>query len=143
MADTARGDWPDEKCSDCKKKGVYFQHWGSMVPPGKVGQFCGDCWEARMDDCNSGKPARPLGQMAPQKTKTEIPTKAITVITKNSTYRLGEVNEKGERTISRDEKPLNFTRCRIIFLALGKDMEFDCLDGLPPKWYTTSVRSIR
>ncbi len=79
----------------------------------------------------------------PSPFNTKIPTKAITVTTKNSTYRLSEADEKGERTISRDEKPLNFTRCRIIFLALGKDMEFDCLDGLPPKWYTTSVRSIR
>ncbi len=139
MADTARGDWPDEKCSDCKKKGVYFKHWGPNVPPGETGQFCGNCWEARLDDYNSGKPARPLGQMAPQR-KTEIPTKAIIVTTKNSTYRFGEANEKGERTVSRDEKPLNSTRCRIVFLALGKDMELECLDG---PLYTTSVRSIK
>lgn len=62
MADTCRGDFPDIPCSDCGKVGeVFMKHWGPLVPSGKVGAFDGDCWQARMDDYNSGRPIRPLG----------------------------------------------------------------------------------
>jgi len=47
MADTARGNWPEVECDDCGKKGVIFQHWGPLVPPGAVGKFCGECLNLR------------------------------------------------------------------------------------------------
>ena len=67
MADTMRGDWPSEECSDCGTKGVVFKHWGPLVKPGDVGQFCGECWVLR--DQNST--VQPLGYRK-QKTKKEI-----------------------------------------------------------------------
>jgi hypothetical protein len=79
----------------------------------------------------------------PSPFNTEVPTKAITVTTKNSVYRFSEADKKGKRTISRDENPLDFTQCKILFLAIGKDMELECLDGPHPKWYTSVVRSIK
>jgi len=65
MADTCRGDYPNDVCSDCQEKGgVCFKHWGPLVPRGEVGKFCGDCWQARIDDCRQGRPIRPLGVKA-------------------------------------------------------------------------------
>ena len=62
MADTSRGSYPDQPCSDCKKTGqVCIKHWGPLVPPGEVGAFDEDCWEARVKDGREGKPPRPLG----------------------------------------------------------------------------------
>lgn len=74
--------------------------------------------------------------------KAEIPAKVITVNTENSVYRFGEANQKGERTVSRDGRPLDFTRCRIVSLAVGDNMELSCLDGPHPEWHTTVVCSI-
>lgn len=62
MADTSRGDYPNIPCSDCGKVGeVFIRHWGPLVPRGAVGSFDGECWQARMDDYNQGRPIRPLG----------------------------------------------------------------------------------
>lgn len=73
----------------------------------------------------------------------EIPTEAITVITENSVYRFGKANQKRERTVFREEKPLDFVRCRIISLAVGEDMELRCFDSSHLGWYTTPVRLIK
>ncbi|MBI2625389.1 MAG: hypothetical protein HYW70_03605 [Candidatus Nealsonbacteria bacterium] len=73
----------------------------------------------------------------------EIPTKAIIVTTRNSVYRFGEANQKGERTVSRDGNPLDFTRCIIIYLSVSDGIEIKCLDGSHPGWYTTPVLSIK
>jgi len=142
MADTVRGYNSDAKCSDCNKKGISFTHWGPLVPPGETGRFCDQCWKARMDDSNSKRPVRPLGQKALHKAK-KIPNRAIIVVTKKSVYKFGKADEKGKRTISRDENPLDFTQCKIVFLATGKDMELKCLDGPHLKWHTSFVRSIK
>lgn len=65
MPDTKRGSYPDIECSDCGKVGkVCIQHWGPLVPPGKVGRFDEDCWQARLDDREVGRPVRPLGVMS-------------------------------------------------------------------------------
>ena len=41
MADTTKGYWPEESCSDCGEKGVViFKHWGSLVPEGEIGNLC-------------------------------------------------------------------------------------------------------
>lgn len=72
-----------------------------------------------------------------------VPNTALVVKTLNSTYRLGVADDNGGRSVSRDEKPLNFTRCRVTNLAVGKDMDLKCLDGPHPRvWYTTTVLSI-
>lgn len=75
--------------------------------------------------------------------ESEIPAKAIVVTTRNSIYRFGEANERGERTVSRDLKPLDFSRCRIISLGVDQEMELVCLHCSHPSWYTTNVISIR
>ena len=65
MADTLRGNFLNIPCSDCGKVGkVCFKHWGPLVPAGKVGGFDIECWRARMDDGNNGRPVRPLGVMS-------------------------------------------------------------------------------
>jgi hypothetical protein len=59
----------------------------------------------------------------------KIPKKAIVVRTVNSVYKFGEADEQGERNVTRDGNPLEFSRCRITFLAIGKGMELLRLDG--------------
>lgn len=55
---------------------------------------------------------RALGVPSPMDKKKEIPKKAIMVATQNSVYRFGKADENGERTIFRDERPLDFSRCK-------------------------------
>ena len=72
MADTARGYYPDIPCSDCGDEElgqVYIKHWGSLVPPGKIGFFGPKCWEARVKDGGAGRPPRELGTKAPEEMK--------------------------------------------------------------------------
>lgn len=76
------------------------------------------------------------------KKKTEIPAEAFMVTTLNSIYRFGKADQKGERTVSRDGRPLDFTQCKILHLAIGESMTIEGLDGSHSSWYTTSVRSI-
>ena len=65
MPDTSSGDYRKLPCSDCKKVGMAcFKHWGPLVPPGEVGVFDIECWQARMDDADEGRPVRPLGVMS-------------------------------------------------------------------------------
>lgn len=73
---------------------------------------------------------------------TRIPTKVFVVKTRNSVYRFGKADKNGARTVSRDNKSLNFTRCKIAILAIEQEMKLDCLDGSSPNWYTTIVRAI-
>lgn len=70
------------------------------------------------------------------------PTEKITVKTSNSIYRFGEADNNGRCSISRDERPLDFSVCRITNLAVGQSMELECLDGTHPGWYTSTVLSI-
>lgn len=67
LADTSRGDYPDQKCSDCGVIGsVCLKHWGPLVPAGKVGYFDAQCWRARVDDYDQGKIPRPLNEAGPE-----------------------------------------------------------------------------
>ena len=62
MADTSRGDYPNELCSDCGEKGnVYIKHWGPCVPEETKGAFCENCWGARVDEYRAGLSPRQLG----------------------------------------------------------------------------------
>lgn len=75
--------------------------------------------------------------------KADIPTTSFVVVTINSTYRLGEADEDGGRSISKDGGHLDFTRCRVIDLKVGARMNVECLDGpYPPGWSTSPVKSI-
>lgn len=69
----------------------------------------------------------------------EIPNEAIVVRTANSVYRFGEAEADGSRTVSRDDRPLDFSCCTIFQLAVGEGMELKCHDAPHPRWYTTSV----
>ena len=64
MADTMRGSFPNEHCSDCgvaEQGSVFIKHWGPLVPKGEVGLFGPVCWEARMKERDMGFDPRPLG----------------------------------------------------------------------------------
>lgn len=71
-----------------------------------------------------------------------IPTEAFVVRTRNSIYRFGPAEKDGVRTVSRDENPLNFDRCKIWKLEKGGGMTLDCVGGPYPHWYTSTVVSI-
>ena len=75
---------------------------------------------------------------------TKIPSGPIVVYTKNSVYRFGAANKKGERTISRDSRPLECTRCRIVKLGQGHSMNFIDIDGpnAGEEWTTSFVTKI-
>lgn len=76
---------------------------------------------------------------------TKTSSGPLVVRTRNSTYRLGPENDSGERTISRDNTQLSFTRCKIISLKAGLSMILTILDG-PDKHlelHSSNVRSIK
>jgi len=60
MADTVLGEMPEATCSDCGTKGCVYRHWGPLVPRGKVGQFCIECWRKRVDHYNRHGSALPM-----------------------------------------------------------------------------------
>lgn len=74
--------------------------------------------------------------------KNNIPSQAIVVTTGHSVYRFGEADKTGERTVSRDNNPLDFSSCRIHVLMAGEGMKLECLGGSHPNWYTTLVTKI-
>ncbi|OGY63642.1 MAG: hypothetical protein A3I89_00135 [Candidatus Harrisonbacteria bacterium RIFCSPLOWO2_02_FULL_41_11] len=65
----------------------------------------------------------------------------LVVKTRNSTYRFGAEDNKGKRTVIRDEQPLDFNRCKIVFLELQADMILK-YSNKDYSWYTTEVYSI-
>ena len=71
----------------------------------------------------------------------EIPQGSFVAKTRNSTYRFKE-NEKGERAVSRDKKPLDFSRCKITKLIVGSSMVLERLDDSGFEWVTSAIISI-
>ena len=72
-----------------------------------------------------------------------ISKKTMTVQTTNSTYRFGEADENGVRSISRVGKSFPVDRCRILGLYKGKGMIFESADPkIVKKWTSTEVKSI-
>mgnify|MGYP003392408147 CR=1 FL=1 len=61
MADTVRGDFAKEKCSDCGREGCIAKHWGPLVPKGESGTFCGWCLTERNKEAKDGNDPKPLG----------------------------------------------------------------------------------
>ena len=119
MADTERGNFPDEKCSDCGEIGCCFKHWGPLVPEGKIGFFCPFCFSER------GKLAEPISLgIKPPGIPKEFLNKDIEVTTQSgSVYRLGVVSGKTEeRIVFCKQRKLNFTRARVICLVVGRSL---------------------
>lgn len=87
-----------------------------------------------------------------ERKEVEIPKGPCIVKTMNSTYKFGRANENGKRSIERlstNEKhtqPLGFTRCKMLYLALGGHMELLCIDGSANfrlhGWHTSIVHSV-
>ncbi len=77
--------------------------------------------------------------------KASVPSKAVTVKTRNSTYRLGKMSKDGSRKISRDGNPIDFKKCKVEVLEVGSGMRVEELDGPQPgsTWRTTKVLSIK
>lgn len=73
--------------------------------------------------------------------KQEIPNGPFIVKTRNSVYRFGK-DEGGERNVSRDRKPLDFSRCKITKLIIGDEMVLEHLDDSGLELATTAVLSI-
>lgn len=84
--------------------------------------------------------------------RLEIPRGAFIVKTRNSIYRFGRANKKGARSIKRistNQKhnlPLEFSKCVVLDLAIGEQMQVRCLNG--PKhfqeggWHTSIVLNV-
>ena len=70
-----------------------------------------------------------LGIKSPVARRTDVPAKAFVVRTRNSVYRLGKANSTGERSITRDGRPLEFIKCKVLDLMIGDQMQLQCLDG--------------
>jgi hypothetical protein len=83
-----------------------------------------------------------LKTLDPVNVEEQYRDEELKVKTHNSTYLFGRANKNGERTIFRDESPLDFNRCRIAFLAIDERMEIRCFEGPHPMWYTSEVISI-
>jgi len=145
MADTVRGDFPDEICSDCGEQGCAFRHWGRLVPEGKVGHFCAFCWNERMDSSERGEPPKPLG-VKPPGVPEEFLDKAVRVTTKSgSVYTISKPIKEKERLISCSSRKLEFTRGRVLCLRVGKTLWIKPRDSKDPElhlWATSLVVSI-
>ncbi len=86
-----------------------------------------------------------------EKRKVSISRRPFIVRTRNSTYKLGWANKKGERSIKRlstneqHVRPLEFTRCRVTELIIGGQMQVIYLDGPENRrgwWHTSIVYSV-
>jgi hypothetical protein len=85
-----------------------------------------------------------LGLLSPsEEMQRTIPKQALVVVTENSTYRFGKAGGKGERTVSRDDRPLDFKRCVIVYLANEKGIQLKPLGGSREVWFTSIVREIQ
>ena len=73
--------------------------------------------------------------------KPGIPQGPFVAKTKNSTYRFTR-DEKGERAVSRDKRPLDFSRCKITKLIVGFSMILERPDGSGFEWITSPIVSI-
>ncbi len=61
MADTVRGDFIEERCSDCGKMGCVAKHLGPLVPSGEIGTFCEWCLADRNKGWKSNDILKPIG----------------------------------------------------------------------------------
>ena len=145
MADTAKGHWQKENCSDCGEFDVIMKHWGPLVPEGKIGFFCLFCWNEREEDWKEGKEPKPLGAKPP--IEEIFIDKKIKVITKTgSVYQFSKPDSGKIRTVVKDNRPLPFSLCRIICLKEGKPLYFMAIpidnNKKEEPWFSTKILSI-
>jgi len=55
------GEFPDEICGDCGKKGCSHYYRGFSVPGTKEAFFCGLCGRERIERGKKGEKQKPLG----------------------------------------------------------------------------------
>jgi hypothetical protein len=140
MADTERGDFPNEICSDCGEKGCIFKHWGPLVPEGKIGSFCGYCWTRR----NKSESHRiPLG-FQPPGIPEEFIKRNLKVKTKSGAiYHLRVTDKDDERIVTKEAHDLDFAKARVICLQVGESMWLKPRDGEDlDLWYTSPILRI-
>ena len=154
MTDTSTSWWPDKNCMDCGIQGASFVHIGSLLPNGaSIGRFCALCFAVRDREEWQGKPMRPFGVeymcsgckgvgleghlchegwcecpvcVSPE--RTSVPVGSLAVVTEHSTYRFSGRNYQFMRMVMRDERPLDFSLCQIVWLETGMDMLLRCFD---------------
>ena len=141
MADTVKGDFSDQKCSDCGELGCCFKHWGELVPPGEIGFFCAFCLPARD---KLGDPAS-LG-VKPPGIPVELSVKDVIKVTTHSgsVYKLSLLPDSTEeRIVSCEQKELGFSRARVISLVKGESLFLKPRDSEDLSlWQTSTVDSI-
>lgn len=121
MADTIRGNFSDQTCSDCGEKGCVFKHWGSLVPPGVIGYFCAFCMNVR---AKAEGPPSSLGVKPPGIPDDLSDKEVIKVTTQSgSVYELRlMVSEKNEWLVSCEARDLLLDVCRVMSLVEGQNM---------------------
>lgn len=135
MADTKRGYFPEETCSDCGVKGCSFIHNGELVPKGALGKFCFECWTVRLIDFDETRIAKPFGtvwRLVPQ----EFADRTIRIQTKSGAiYMLGKPLKETislvtsiqkqlalHRPVLKEGTKLPFTHAAIMLLRIGESM---------------------
>jgi hypothetical protein len=68
--------------------------------------------------------------------------KEIIVVTTDFVYKFGKPNERGIRSIERDDGMFDFGTCRIVHLEVGRMMTLDTLDSAKAYWHTDNVLHI-
>ncbi len=82
----------------------------------------------------------------------EVPKGPFVVRTRNSVYKFGQADKKGERTVERlstnevHTGQLGFTRCIVLYIVVGRCMELCCVDGPGDfrlhGWHSSTVQSV-
>lgn len=139
-------------CAPCFRQRGEDRDSGKEPTPLRIEVMCDGCnvrgvFEHRCHGTNAQIHGEPTNRMCEcpecnDPEYTHVPTTAIVVKTKNSTYRLGSPDERKVRTVSRDEQPLDFTQCQISWLKVGDTMLLKCFDGSHFSWDTTEVISV-
>ncbi len=74
----------------------------------------------------------------------DVPDSEFVVSTRHSTYRFGNADLQGERTVQREPVGLDFGRCILQTVAIvGKAMPIGRLDGSGSVWWTTPSTGLR
>lgn len=153
MADTILGWMPDKKCDDCGELGISYRHWGDLAPAGPEGSekpvifLCKFCWGQRYERRERGEKIPLAAGVKPPGVPEEFLNKAIRIKTESgSIYEFSVPDKEGVRTVSNVARQINYTKCKILFAALKKNMWIRVVDD-PEKdsshlVCTTLVKSI-
>lgn len=140
-------------CASCFRQRAEDGRVGKEPAPLRIEIMCDGCnvrgvFEHRCHGANAQMQGESTNRMCecPEcnnpEYNTHIPATAFIVKTKNSTYRFGLSDGRKVRTVSRDEKSLDFTQCQVSWLKVGDTMLLKCFDGPHFSWHTTEVVSV-